>query len=53
MRPSLLITAILPENIGDSIVRDFLRRTANWYESLCGAVMTQEGMVGQGETTDA
>ncbi len=50
---SLLVTAILPENIGDSIVRDFLRRTANWYESLCGAVMTQEGMVGQGETTDA
>ena len=50
---SILVTAILPENVGDSIVRDFLRRTANWFESLCGATMTQEGMVGQGEATDA
>lgn len=50
---SLLVTAILPENVGDSIVRDFLRRTGNWFESLCGARVAQEGMVGQAEVTDA
>ena len=50
---SILVTAMLPENVGDSIVRDFLRRTANWFESLCSASVSQEGMVGQAETTDA
>ncbi|MEZ6195258.1 MAG: hypothetical protein R3F20_05985 [Planctomycetota bacterium] len=46
----LLVTAIFPENVGDSIVRDFIRRAGNWFESLCGGEVCAEGMVGEAET---
>lgn len=49
---SLLLAAIFPPNVGDSIVRDFLRRAGNWYESLCGGEIVQDGMVGQAEAQD-
>ncbi|MEE9394795.1 MAG: phenylalanine--tRNA ligase beta subunit-related protein [Planctomycetota bacterium] len=47
---TVLLVAVFPENVGDSIVRDFLRRARNWFENLCGGEVTQEGMVGEPET---
>lgn len=49
---ALLACAIFPPNVGDSIVRDFLKRCANWYESLCQAEVVQDGMVGQAEAEE-
>lgn len=46
---SMLVTALIPENVGDSIVQDFIRRAGNWIEGLCGGRVIQEGMVGQPE----
>ena len=49
---SLLLTALFPENVGDSIVRDFLKRGANWLQSLVGGEVLREGMVGQAEAVE-
>jgi DNA/RNA-binding domain of Phe-tRNA-synthetase-like protein len=46
---NMLVTALFPENVGDSIVRDFIRRAGNWFESLCGGEVVAEGMVGTAE----
>jgi len=46
---SLLLIGIFPENVGDSIVKDFIRRGGNWLESLVGGQVAQEGMVGAAE----
>ncbi|MCA9320770.1 MAG: hypothetical protein KDB53_08550 [Planctomycetes bacterium] len=48
----ILTMAVFPENVGDSIVRDFIRRAGNWLESLCGGSVTQEGMVGVAEAAE-
>ena len=45
----LLLSALFPANVGDSIVRDFLRRGGNWLQSLCGGDIVHESMVGQSE----
>ncbi len=47
---SLLLSALFPQNVGDSIVRDFLKRGANWIQSLVGGEVVREGMVGEAET---
>jgi DNA/RNA-binding domain of Phe-tRNA-synthetase-like protein len=49
---SLLLTALFPQNVGDSIVRDFLKRSANWIQSLVGGEVLREGMVGDAEMTE-
>lgn len=49
----MLVTALFPENVGDSIVRDFIRRAGNWFESLCGGEVVAEGMVGTAENESA
>ena len=46
---NVLLAALVPENVGDSIVRDFIRRGGNWLESLCGGQVSHEGMVGEAE----
>ncbi len=46
---SLLLTALFPQNVGDSIVRDFLKRGANWLQSLVGGEVIRDGMVGEAE----
>lgn len=46
----VLVSALFPPNVGDSIVRDFLKRSANWLTSLCGGEVVREGMVGDAET---
>lgn len=48
----ILLMALFPENVGDSIVEDFIRRGGNWLESLCGGQVSQEGMVGHAETAE-
>ena len=45
----LLLCALFPPNVGDSIVRDFLKRGANWMTSLCEGEVVREGMVGEAE----
>lgn len=45
----IVLIALFPENVGDSIVQDFVRRGGNWIEGLCGGQIVQEGMVGQAE----
>ena len=45
----ILLTALFPENVGDSIIRDFVRRGGNWLQTLCGGEVVHEGMVGQSE----
>lgn len=49
----LLLMALFPENVGDSIVRDFIRRGGNWLESLCKGQVVEEGMVGEPEAASA
>ncbi len=46
---NLLLIGVFPENVGDSIVKDFIRRSSNWMVSLCGGEVVQEGMVGEAE----
>ena len=50
---NILVTALFPPNVGDSIVRDFLKRAGNWMTSLCGGEVVREGMVGESESNEA
>ena len=47
-----LLTCIFPENVGDSILNDFIRRGGNWLTSLCGGEVIVEGLVGEAETAE-
>lgn len=45
----MLVVMLFPENVGDSIVHDFLRRGRNWFTTLCKGEVAREGMVGEAE----